>query len=115
MKTVILAGGLGTRISEVTNIKPKPMLEIAGKPVLEHNILLCKRSGVKDIFINLHHLPDKITDYFGNGSRFGMNIQYNYEPKLLGTGGGLLFFLDSLSYSYLHPFFIKFSSTTRTK
>lgn len=96
MKAFILAAGKGKRLGSLTETVPKPMLEIAGKPILEHNILLCKRSGVKDIFINLHHLSDKITDYFGDGSRFGMNIQYNYEPRLLGTGGGLLFFLDSL-------------------
>ena len=96
MKAFILSAGKGERLGSLTDTIPKPMLEIVGKPVLEHNILMCKKAGVKDVFINLHHLPDKITDYFGDGSRFGMNIQYNYEPELLGTAGGLLFFLDRL-------------------
>ena len=94
MKAFILAAGKGERLGSLTDTTPKPMLKVAGKPVLEHNILMCKRSGVKEIFINLHYLPDKIKNYFGDGSKLGINIQYNYEPELLGTAGGLLFFLD---------------------
>ena len=96
MKAFILAAGKGERLGSLTETVPKPMLKLAGKPILEHNILMCKKAGVQDIFVNLHYLPDKITGYFGNGSNLGVNIQYNYEPELLGTAGGILFFLNKL-------------------
>ena len=95
MKAFILAAGKGERLGSLTETIPKPMLEVAGKPILEHNILMCKKAGVQDIFINLHHLPDKITSYFGDGTKLGVNIHYNFEPELLGTAGGILFFLDN--------------------
>ena len=67
MKAVILAAGKGERLGAITQKTPKPMIKIAGKPVLEHNILMCKNSGVEEIFINLHHLPNVIERYFKNG------------------------------------------------
>lgn len=94
MKAVILAAGKGQRLGKITERIPKPMIEINGRPVLEHNLDMCGRAGVNDIYINLHHLPDKIRNYFGDGSNFGVNITYNYEPELLGTAGALLFFLE---------------------
>ncbi len=96
MKAFILAAGKGKRLGSLTESVPKPMLELSGKPILEHNILMCKKTGVKDIFINLHYLPDIITDYFGDGFKLGVNIQYHYQPELLGTAGGMLFFLDNI-------------------
>ena len=63
MKALLLAAGKGERLWAVTKMIPKPMVEISGKPVLEHNILMLKNSGIVDIFINLHHLPEIIT-YF---------------------------------------------------
>ena len=96
MKAFILAAGKGKRLGHLTKDTPKPMLMLNGKPILEHNILMCKNAGVQDIFTNLHYLPDIITDYFGDGSKFGVNIQYNFEPELLGTAGGILFFLNNL-------------------
>ncbi len=89
MKAVILAAGKGERLSEITQKIPKPMIEFKGKPLLQHNIELCKKFGIEDIYINLHHLPDKIRDYFGNGERFGVNIKYSYEKELLGTAGAV--------------------------
>lgn len=103
MKAFILAAGKGKRLGSLTESVPKPMLELSGKPILEHNILMCKKTGVKDIFINLHYLPDIITDYFGDGSKLGVNIQYHYEPELLGTAGGMLFFLDNFKKS---PYYV---------
>jgi NDP-sugar pyrophosphorylase family protein len=96
MKAVILAAGKGTRISEITKTIPKPMIQYQGKPLLEHNIELCKRSGVNDLFINTHHLPEEIKTYFGDGKKFGVNIQYSFEPELLGTASGLVNFKDAL-------------------
>ena len=103
MKAFILAAGKGERLGSLTATVPKPMLELAGKPILEHNILMCKNAGVQDIFINLHYLPNKITDYFGDGAKMGVNIQYNYEPELLGTAAGILFFLNNFK---AEPFYV---------
>jgi len=103
LKAFILAAGKSTRLAPLTVSIPKPMLEIAGKPILEHNILMCKKAGVDEIFINLHYLPDKITDYIGDGSKYDLKITYNYEPRLLGTAGGLLYFLKWLQHE---PYYV---------
>lgn len=89
MKALLLAAGKGERLAKVTKILPKPMVEIDGRPILEHNILMLKNSGVGDIYINLHHLPEVIKDYFGDGSKWGVNINYIYEEELLGTSGAV--------------------------
>ncbi len=96
MKAVILAAGKGERLGTITQELPKPMIEIAGKPILEHNILMCKNSSIEEIFINLHHLPHIIKDYFGDGGRWGVRISYKYEPKLLGTAGAVNNFCKNL-------------------
>jgi NDP-sugar pyrophosphorylase family protein len=89
MRAIILAAGKGERLKEITSTTPKPMIEIMGKPVLEYNINWLNRYDIKDIYINLHHLPDMIKDYFKDGSRWGARITYSYEPKLLGTAGAV--------------------------
>ena len=81
MNAIILAAGMGSRLGDITKKIPKPMVKIQGKPILEHNILLCKKYGVKEIFINLHHLPDVIVNYFGDGKKYGVKILYHYECK----------------------------------
>lgn len=88
MKAIILAAGKSERLGNMINI-PKPMIEINGKPILEHNIELCKKYGINNIYINLHHLPHTIMKYFGDGKKFGVNIKYSYENKLLGTSGSV--------------------------
>lgn len=65
------------------------MICYKGKPILEHNIELCKNYGIKDIYINLHHHPEHVTSYFGNGENWGVNINYNFEEILLGTAGAV--------------------------
>jgi NDP-sugar pyrophosphorylase family protein len=65
------------------------MINYKGKPLLQHNIELCKSHGIKDIYINLHHLPDKIKSYFMNGEHLGVNIKYSFESELLGTSGAV--------------------------
>ena len=89
MKAIILAAGKGERLKDITKDIPKPMIEFKGKPVLQYNIELCKRYGIKEIYINLYHLPEKITEYFGDGKKFGVNIKYSYEEELLGTAGAV--------------------------
>lgn len=89
MKAIILVAGKGERLKDVTKSVPKPMIEINGNPILEHNIEWLKSYGLKDIYINLHHLPHIIQNYFGNGNKFGVKITYSYEPDLLGTAGAV--------------------------
>ena len=68
---------------------PKVMAPIGGKPLLQHHLELLRRQGIVDVIVNLHHLPEKITDFFGDGSRFGVKITYSFEPELLGTAGAV--------------------------
>lgn len=89
MQALILSAGEGKRLRPMTNALPKVMIDVLGKPLLEHHILLLKQYGVRDIFINLFYMPEKITDYFGNGKKFGVNITYSRESKLLGSAGAL--------------------------
>ena len=89
MKAMILAAGLGTRLRPLTNTIPKPLLPVAGTPLIVWNLLLLKRHGVRDVIINLHHLGPMIEQALGNGSRYGLRIQYSQEPVILGTGGGI--------------------------
>ena len=103
MKALLLAAGKGSRLKNVTNNTPKPMVLFHNKPLLQHNIELCKTHGIKEIFINTHHLANKITDYFEDGKKFGVSIRYSYEPELLGTSGALLNFKKHLSQE---PFFV---------
>jgi dTDP-glucose pyrophosphorylase len=85
----IMAGGFGTRLRPLTDNCPKPMLKIGNKPILEILLQQFIEHGFHKFFISTHYLPDVITDYFGDGSRFGVDIQYVYEETPLGTGGAL--------------------------
>jgi len=89
MKVVIMAGGKGTRISSIANDIPKPMISIGGRPVLEHQIENLKAYGLTDITLVIGHLGHVISDYFGDGSQFGVNISYFIEDHPLGTAGAL--------------------------
>lgn len=72
------------------------MISYLGRPVLQHNIELCREYGVTELFINTHHLPEVIRSYFGDGSSFGVRIHYSFEDELLGTAGALNNFRDQL-------------------
>ncbi len=89
MKAIIHCAGKGTRLPDISSKIPKPMVEINGKPLLLLHIQQLKEAGVKDICITVHHLSRIIMDYFGDGRRYGLNITYSHEAKLLGTGGAL--------------------------
>ncbi len=89
MKAMILAAGLGTRLRPLTNTTPKPLLPVAGTPLIVWNLLLLKRHGFQEVVINLHHLGAMIEQALGDGSRYGLRIVYSDEPMILGTGGGL--------------------------
>jgi mannose-1-phosphate guanylyltransferase/phosphomannomutase len=102
LKAVLLAAGKGERLKNITEKIPKPMILYKGKPVLEYNIELCKKFGIKDIFINTYHLSEKITSYFKDGSQFGVNISYSEEKELFGTAGALNHFKEYLT----EPFYV---------
>jgi len=89
MKAMILAAGEGTRLRPLTERMPKPMIAIAGRPILEHNIRLLARHGIRELVINLHHCSKAVKDYFGDGHSWGVSITYSYEPVLLGTAGAV--------------------------
>lgn len=89
MKAIILAGGEGTRLKSVTGDLPKPMVQLCGKPVLEHILALLKRNGITEACMALHYRPEVIKDYFGDGAAFGMRLSYHEEKAQLGTAGGV--------------------------
>lgn len=89
MKAVVLCAGLGTRLASLTKEIPKPMLPMHGMPLLAYILKNIAKFSITNIAINIHFKPDKIINYFGNGSKFGVNLTYFFEPELLGTAGAL--------------------------
>ena len=89
MKAVVMAGGEGSRLRPLTIRRPKPMVPIAGKPVMEHILNLLKRHGITEVIVTVQYLASNIEDYFGNGSQFGMRITYSVEDTPLGTAGSV--------------------------
>jgi D,D-heptose 1,7-bisphosphate phosphatase len=100
MKTVIMAGGKGTRVASIAGDIPKSLIPVCGKPILEHQINCLKKNGFIDIIIVVGHLGRQIKDYFGNGSTFECNISYFTETEPLGTAGAL-FKLENLSSDFI--------------
>ena len=86
---ILLVGGMGTRLMPLTRDTPKPMLPLAGLPVTEHQLMAAKRAGVTTIVLATSYLSEIFTPYFGDGSRWGMNIRYAVEETPLGTGGAI--------------------------
>lgn len=86
-KALLLCAGLGTRLGKLTDSLPKPMLPIAGRPLLAHLVEWLSEAGITEIAMNLHHQPDVIPRYFGDGDDFDVSIVYSYEKELLGTAG----------------------------
>jgi dTDP-glucose pyrophosphorylase/predicted transcriptional regulator len=89
LSAVIMAGGYGTRLLPLTERMPKPMLPVGDKPLLELTIQQLRRSGIRDIILTTHYLPESIVQYFGDGSAFGVRLNYLKEDYPLGTAGGL--------------------------
>lgn len=87
VKALVLAAGEGTRLRPLTQDRPKPMLPIAGQPLLGITLAQLRSVGIWEAAINLHHRPQQILDYVGDGSPFGLNVTYLYEPELLGSAG----------------------------
>src|SRR6185436_776720 len=102
MKAMILAAGPGTRLRPLTENISKCMVVIEGKPILEHNIDWLVRNQVTDIMINLNYLPETITRYFGDGSKWGARLTYSLEDEVLGTAGGV----KKVSWFFDGPFIV---------
>lgn len=94
LQAVIMAGGFGTRLRPLTDDTPKPMLQIGGKPLLERTIENFQKAGIHRINVTTHYLPEKITRHFGNGERFGVELNYVAEDQPLGTAGALRLMSD---------------------
>src|SRR3989338_2180336 len=88
-KAMVFAAGFGERLKPLTLKKPKPLLPIGEKPVIDYSLAYLKRQGIKEIVVNLHHLGAQIQQHIGLGDRHGLIAHYSHETELLGTGGGL--------------------------
>lgn len=95
-QAIVLAAGLGTRLLPLTRRTPKPVLPVGGVSILLFNLYLLKEAGIRRITVNLHHLPEKIRDLLGNGKKLGLRLHYSYEPKILGTAGGIAQALEDM-------------------
>jgi mannose-1-phosphate guanylyltransferase/phosphomannomutase len=89
MKAVVMAGGFGTRIQPLTNSRPKPMLPVVNRPMMENTMITLRDLGIKDFIVLLYFKPEVIQDYFGDGSKFGMNITYVIPDDDYGTAGAV--------------------------
>jgi N-acetyl-alpha-D-muramate 1-phosphate uridylyltransferase len=96
MNAMILAAGKGERLQPLTNYTPKPMVEVAGKSVIEHTISRLVNMGIEHIIVNTWHLADKLIDHVGNGSQWGAKVLFSNEDRILNTGGGVRNALDKL-------------------
>jgi NDP-sugar pyrophosphorylase family protein len=86
---LIIAGGAGERLRPLTDDVPKPMIEVAGKPILEHQIRWLSRQGISDAILLCGYKAEVIQEHFGDGSRFGLRVRYSLEDEPLGRGGAL--------------------------
>jgi NDP-sugar pyrophosphorylase family protein len=109
MKAMILAAGLGTRLRPLTDDRPKALVEIAGRPLLEITLSRLRAYGIREVIINVHHFADMILEYLKTNDNFGMRIEVSREEVLLDTGGGLkkaaYFFLEAAN-GFEKPFIL---------
>src|SRR5579864_3091381 len=89
MKAMVLAAGLGTRLRPLTNDRPKALVEVAGRTMLEITLTRLREFGIQDVIINVHHYADMVIDSMKAAGNFGMHIEFSREDILLDTGGGL--------------------------
>jgi len=101
MKAMILAAGLGTRLRPLTDDRPKALVEVAGRTLLEITLRRLRGFGIREVIVNVHHFADMVVDYLKRNDSFGMRIEISREEVLLDTGGGLKraawFFLEDSS------------------
>src|SRR5258708_2438017 len=89
MKAMVLAAGLGTRLRPLTNDRPKALVEVAGRTLLEITLARLRTSGISEVIVNVHHFADMVVAYLKAHDNFGMRIEVSREDVLLDTGGGL--------------------------
>src|SRR5579872_3738450 len=89
MKAMILAAGLGTRLRPLTNDRPKALVEVGGRALLEITLARLREFGIREVIVNVHHFADSVVDYLKANDNFGMRIDISREDVLLDTGGGL--------------------------
>ena len=89
MRAMILAAGRGERLMPLTERMPKPMIPVAGEPLIVHQLRWLRRAGIEEVVINLHHLGEHLEGHVGSGRDLGMQVRYSRESTLLGTGGGI--------------------------
>jgi MurNAc alpha-1-phosphate uridylyltransferase len=100
---MLLAAGRGERLRPLTDTTPKPMLRVAGEPLLARQLRTLRAAGYTDVVINLHHLGEQIEAAFGDGRDLGLDIRYSREPRLLETGGGIV---NALPLLGIEPFLV---------
>ncbi len=100
-KAIILVGGKGTRLMPLTSNKPKCMMDVQGRTVTEHMFDLLKKYGIREIILSVGHMREKVKEYYGDGSKFGLNISYVEEDKPLGTAGPLKLAKPHLKESFI--------------
>jgi len=105
MKAMVLAAGLGTRLRPLTDGNPKCLIPLAGRPLIDWTLRWLCRSGVTECMINLHYLADKVRQFVGDGSRYGLRVDYSYEPELLGTAGAV----KKVEKFFDRPFYVIYS------
>jgi NDP-sugar pyrophosphorylase family protein len=88
-RAMVLAAGRGTRLAPLTDRLPKPLMPVAGRPMLAHILDFLRAGGIDDVVVNLHHLGHLIEQAIGDGRRFGLRVRYSWEPAILDTGGGI--------------------------
>lgn len=110
MKAMLLCAGEGRRLRPVTDRLPKCMVPVGGKPLVQHTVEWLARWGVTELMINLHHLPQIVMDYFGDGSRWRLRIAYSVEEELLGTAGGL----KNVAWFFDEPFLVWYGDNLST-
>ncbi len=102
MKAMVLAAGLGTRLRPLTDDRPKALVEVAGRTLLEITLARLRSFGIREVIINVHHFADMVVEYLKSNNNFGMRIEISREDVLLDTGGGLKkagwFFLENSSH-----------------
>lgn len=105
MKAMVLAAGLGTRLRPLTEDKPKCLVPLAGRPLIGWTLEWLRRAGVTECVINLHYLPEKVQQFVGDGSGYGLKVTYSYEPELLGTAGAV----NKVASFFDTPFYVIYS------
>ena len=103
---LLLAAGFGKRLEPLTVNTPKPLLEVGDKPLIAWNLELIARSGFSRVFINLHHLGERISEFVGDGSHWGLSVEYSKEDPILETGGAI----KNIEHKLREPYLITLNS-----